>query len=171
MKLLRLALVLVLVPGLGLVACAEQAGEEGAETMEMAMAVDMEALGEAIADITAQWDAAYEAGDAASLAALYTEDAFRMPPFEATERGREAVEQAYAEMFAATSEREITINPIEYGGSGNLSFTVGTYSYSYLMEGETFTDEGKYLVVSKMADDGTWKILAHSWSSNLPDEE
>lgn len=171
MKLTKTALVLVLVPCLSLVACAEQAGEEGAQTMEMAMTVDMEALGEAIAEINASWTEAFQMGDAASLTAMYTEDAFRLAPNEPTLRGREAIEQAFTTLIERTTARTITINTTEYGAGGNLAYSIGTYTASYEVEGETDQDEGKYLVLSKLADDGSWKIYAHIWSSDLPLEE
>jgi uncharacterized protein (TIGR02246 family) len=171
MKITKTALVLVLVPCLGLVACAEQAGEEAAQTMEMAMAVDMEALGEAIGEINANWSEAFQAGDAATLAAMYTEDAFRLAPNEPTLRGREAMEQSFVTLVESTIARTITINTTEYGGVGNLAYSIGTYAVSYEMEGGTEQEEGKYLVLSKLADDGSWKIYAHMWSSDSPEAQ
>ncbi len=171
MKIAKTVLVLVLVPCLGLVACAEQAGEEGAQTMEMAMTVDMEALGEAIAEVNANWTEAFQAGDAATLAAMYTEDALRMAPNEPTARGRQAMEQAFVTTFENTTARTITINTTEYGGVGDLAYSIGTYAVSYEAEAGTDQEEGKYIVLSKLADDGSWKIYAHMWSSDLPLEE
>ncbi|UCC84944.1 MAG: SgcJ/EcaC family oxidoreductase [Gemmatimonadota bacterium] len=171
MRITKLVLVLVLVPGLGLVACAEQAGEEGAQTMEMAMSVDMEALGEAIAEVNANWAEAFQAGDAATLAAMYTEDAFRLAPNEPTLRGREAMEQAFVTLMESTTARTITINTTEYGGAGNLAYSIGTYAVTYEAEAGSDQEEGKYLVLSKLGDDGSWKIYAHMWSSDIPLEE
>jgi uncharacterized protein (TIGR02246 family) len=135
--------------------------------MEMSMAVDLEALGAAIAEMNVAWTAAFQGGDAAALAALYTDDAARMAPNEETVRGRAVIEQIFTEMFATTSARTIDINTTDYGAGGNVAYAIGTYSFSYEMEGATKTDEGKFLTVSELTDDG-WRITAHSWSSNLP---
>ena len=135
------------------------------------MAVDMEALGEAIAEMDAAWTEALKAGDAATIAAMYTEDAFRLAPNEPTLRGREAMEQGLVTMIEGTNARTITINTTEYGATGNLAYTVGTYALSLEMEGGTDQDQGKFLVLYKLADDGTWKIYAHMWSSDLPLEQ
>ncbi|UCC48430.1 MAG: DUF4440 domain-containing protein [Gemmatimonadota bacterium] len=172
MRFTKLALVLVLVPSLGLISCAEQAGEQAAQ-MEMAMTVDLEALGEAFAAVQAEYKAAYEAGDAAALAALYTEDATRYPPSAEVISGRAAIEQEFAEAFATTSGRQITITQTDMGGSGKLAYSIGTYSYSYQVEGvaEPVADEGEWMVVSKLGEDGTWTIYAHLWNSTLAKEE
>jgi ketosteroid isomerase-like protein len=70
-------------------------------------------------------------------------------------------------MFGVTSARQIDINTTDYGAGGDVAYAIGTYSFSYETEGETKTDEGKFLTVSKLTGDG-WRITAHSWSSNLP---
>lgn len=170
MKITRLALVLVFVPCLGLIACAEQAGEEAAQTMEMAMSVDLEAVAEAFAAARAEYVRAFEAGDAAALAALYTEDAIRLPPDAEMMKGSAAIEQDFAAGFTETISREITIAETDMGASGNLAYSIGTYSATYHLEGVTdpVMDEGEFLVVSKLTDDGSWKIFAHMWSSSVP---
>jgi uncharacterized protein (TIGR02246 family) len=174
MKIIKTALVLVLVPCLGLIACtAEQAGEEAAQTMEMAMTVDLEAVAEAFATARAEYKRAYEAGDAAALAALYTADAIQLPPDAEVMRGRAAIEEDFAAGFAETTSREVTIAATDMGASGNLAYEIGTYSMTYHVEGvaDPVMDEGEYLVVSKLAEDGTWKVLAHMWSSSLPETQ
>ncbi|NIN72001.1 MAG: SgcJ/EcaC family oxidoreductase [Gemmatimonadetes bacterium] len=169
MKITKLALVLVLVPCLGLVACAEQAGEEGAQTMEMAMTVDLEAVAEAFAAARAEYVRAFEAGDAAALAALYTEDAIRLPPDAEVLKGRAALEQGFAAAIAESTSRELTITQTDMGASGNLAYSIGTFSATYHVEGvaDPVMDEGEYLVVSKLTEDGTWKIYAHMSTSSL----
>ncbi|UCC74720.1 MAG: nuclear transport factor 2 family protein [Gemmatimonadota bacterium] len=171
MRLTKLALVLVLAPCLALSSCAEQAGEQEAQ-VEMAMTVDLEALGESFAAVRAEYKQAWEAGDATALAALYTEDATRFPPDAEVISGSAAIEQEFAESFVATTGREITITQTDMGASGNLAYSAGTYSYSYQVEGEAepLTAAGNYLVVSKMAEDGSWKMCAHMWTSAAPEE-
>lgn len=173
MKTTRLAMVLVLGMGLGLVACAEQAGEEGAQTMEMAAAVDLEAVGEAFAAARAEYKRAFEAGDVPAVAALYTVDATRLPPVGEAVKGRAAIEQEFAAAFAGTTGREITITQTDMGASGSLAYEIGTYSVTAQVEGaaEPVVDEGKYLVVAKQIEDGSWKIVAHMWTSSLPETQ
>ena len=86
MKLTKIALVLAFVPCIGLIACAQQAQQE---------AVDMEALAADMAAIEADWKQAYEAGDAAGVAALYAEDAVYLAPYAEAARGRPAIEARF----------------------------------------------------------------------------
>ncbi len=173
MRITRLAMALVLGVGLGLVACAEQPGEEAAQTMEMAAAVDLEAVGEAFAAVRAEYKRAFDAGDVAALAALHTADATRLPPLGEVVKGRPAIEQEFAAVFAATTSREITITGTDMGASGSLAYEIGTYSTAVQVEGasEPVVDEGDYLVVAKQIEDGSWKIVAHMWTSSLPETQ
>ncbi|MGD2215108.1 MAG: SgcJ/EcaC family oxidoreductase [Gemmatimonadales bacterium] len=169
MKISKLALVMAVIPFLGLAACAEQAGEEAGQTMEMAMTADLEAVAEAFAAVRAEYKRAFEAGDAAALAALYAEDAKRMPPDAEVQNGRAAIEQGFTASLAETTSREITITETDMGASGNLAYSIGTYSVTYQAEGmaEPVTDGGEYLAVSRQAADGSWELLAHMWTSSL----
>lgn len=167
MKYVKIALVLALVPSFGLIGCAEQAGQE-----EMAM-MDMEALGSAMAEMEASWEQAYEGGDAAAVAALYSEDAIYLPPYMEAVRGRAAVEARMAEQIAATSARDITIERTEHGGSGDLSYGIGTYVLEMQMGdmGESMTENGKYLTLAKRSADGTWHIYAHIWNTSMSEAD
>ncbi len=169
MKHTRLALVLALVPCLGLIACAEQAEQEGA-AMEMA-AMDVEALSAEMSQIEAAWKAGYEAGDAAAVAGLYTEDAVYLAPYMGATRGRAALQAQLAESMGMMSSRQITINRTDQGGSGDLSYGIGTYTVEVMMGGASMTDSGKYLTLAKRGADGSWKIHAHIWNTSLSQAE
>ncbi len=165
----KLTLLLVLIPFLALISCAERAEEgQSGQAMEMAMTVNMEELGASIAATNTQYVEAFISGDAAALAAFYAQDGMRMAPYEETVQGRAAIEAAISEMFMASVNRNLTLKTTDYGASGNLAYAVGTYSVSYEMEGEQVLDEGKYLTLSKLAPDGTWEVYAQIWNSNLP---
>jgi uncharacterized protein (TIGR02246 family) len=169
----KAALALVLVPSLLLVSCAREAQQEAAgEATEMAMTRSLEDLGEAIADIDTQYIEAFTSGDAAAISGLYVNDAMRMPPNMAMIRGKEAIEAYFAEMFGATAARALTLEPVEFGTSGDLAYVVGRYSYTIEVEGaaELEHDEGKYLTLSTLTEDGTWKMVAQIWNSDLPAE-
>lgn len=165
----RLTLLLVLIPCLALISCAQRAEEEqSGQAMEMAMTVNMEELEASIAATNSQYVEAFINGDAAALAALYAEDGMRMAPYEETVQGKAAIEAVFSEMFMASTARELTLTTTDYGASGNLAYSVGTYSLSFEMEGGQVLDEGKYLTVSKQVPDGTWEVYAQIWNSNLP---
>lgn len=159
-----IALFFALAPSLGLIACAQQAEQE---------AVDMEALASAMAAIEADWKQAYEAGDAAGVAALYAEDAVYLAPYADATRGRAAIEARLAETMGAMSERRITIERFDAGAAGDLAYGIGTYALEMHMAGveEPMSDRGKYVTIAKLGADGTWKIYAHIWNTSLPEAD
>ena len=168
MKRTEIALAMALAVCLGFVACAQQAEEEAAAGMEMA-AMDMAAVDMAMSEIETAWKQAYDAGDAAGIAALYTDDAIYMAPYMEATRGRAAVEARMTEQMGMTSSRQITINRTDYGGGGDVTFGVGTYGVEMQMTGAAgpMTDSGKYVTIAKRGADGSWKIHVHIWNTNM----
>lgn len=62
-------------------------------TTAMALPVEAHEVREAIETANAQWTAAFNRGDAAAVAALYTPDAIVMPPDSDMIRGRQAIQE------------------------------------------------------------------------------
>jgi uncharacterized protein (TIGR02246 family) len=77
-------------------------------------------------DIGNKWAAAYDAGDAAALAAMFTQDGVFNPPPGTTLKGREAIEKAFAGRMKAGWTKE-TVNTTQAGGSGNMVWATGEY--------------------------------------------
>ena len=104
----------------------------------------------------------------ADLAALYTEDAARMPPNEVAVQGREAIQQAFEAEPGITTE--LTITSEETTGLGDLAYQKGTYSVTMTVEGspEPISDTGKYLVIVRKQADGSWLMAEHIWNSDRP---
>ncbi len=107
------------------------------------------------------------AGDFAGLAAMFTEDAVRMPPNAPAHEGRTAI-QAFMEAYPPITEFESTTT--EVGGAGDVAFARGTYSLMATPEGapEPVSDRGKWVSIFRRQADGTWLITANVWNSDLP---
>ncbi len=133
--------------------------------------MDMEALNTAMSQIEAAWKTGYEAGDAAAVAGLYTEDAVYLAPYFGATRGKAALQAQLAESMGMMSSRKITINRTDQGGSGDLSYGIGTYTVEMMMGTASMTDNGKYLTLARRGADGTWKIYAHIWNTSLSQAE
>ena len=163
------ALALALLPVLGLVACAEQAGQEEARgDMDMSMAMDPMELRSAIESAAANWDRAFNAGDAAGLAALYTDDATLLPAGSDMVEGSEAIREFWAGFIAEAPEGAIIdLETVDVHGAGNLAYEVGTFSVT---AGGEPIDAGKYVVVWRHEPDGSWKLFVDIWNRNEPME-
>ena len=111
-----------------------------------------------------KFGAAIAAGNAAGVAALYTEDAMALPPNSEAVRGRAAIEKAFQGMIAS-GVKEITLTAQEVEGHGDTATEVGAYSVKDGAGKEL--DRGKYVVVWKRVQ-GDWKLHRDIWNSNMP---
>lgn len=143
----------------------EPATEQGSETSP---AVDATAARGAIEAKDQAWEAAATAGDAAAIAAIYTDDAIVLPPGAGRVEGRAAVQ----EMFGAwMSEGGITSasldsDVITVASSGDYAHAVGSYTISGTgPDGTEWSDTGKYLEIFENVD-GDWLIAADIWNSD-----
>lgn len=107
---------------------------------------------------------AYAKGDAAALAAMYTEDAQLMPPNAEPLRGREAIRK-YWQGALDSGMKHLKLETLEVFGQGEITTEVGTYTA--LDAAEKVLERGKFIVVWKR-EDGQWRILRDMFSSNAP---
>jgi uncharacterized protein (TIGR02246 family) len=119
---------------------------------------------EAIEAANAEFAAVYSRGDAAALAAMYTERGQLFPPNEKIVEGRAAIEKFWkAAMDSGIKTVELKTNEVE--GLGESAVEVGSYML-YGKDGAAM-DRGKYLMLWKRVD-GTWKFHRDCWNSNQP---
>ena len=115
----------------------------------------------ALSKLTAEYEAAYNAGDTAKLASMYADDAVVMPPDEQMVKGRRAIEaRLKSEMQRAKTT--IKLSPSESAISGDHAHEAGTTTVT-LPDGSTMSE--KYLTVYKKVG-GAWKIAYDIWNSS-----
>ncbi len=107
------------------------------------------------------------ASDWAAAAALFTEDAVRMPPNEPVIHGRAAIEAAMAQIESVT---DFTATPLETDGRDGLGYSRISYSMTYTISDipEPVSETGKVLVIWRKQADGSWLAAADTWNSDLP---
>lgn len=110
--------------------------------------------------------AAYNAGDGATVAQLYAEDAALLPPGEARVDGRAAI-QAYWQGAIDGGISDLTLEAVEVEESGDLAMEVGAFSLAVPGENDAkVTVAGKYIVVWKKGADGAWRLYRDIWNAN-----
>ncbi len=110
-----------------------------------------------------QWMAAFNQGDAAGVAACYTEDAQILPPNSEIISGPEALQARF--QGGIDAGLKIRLQTVELESHGDTAHEVGTYTL--MGENEQTMDEGKYIVIWKKVGE-EWKIHRDIANSNLP---
>ena len=111
---------------------------------------------------------ALQAGDAASVAAFYSEDAVLMPANSPYVVGRMAIREQYAREFVANKAAGITLDLDEndIGVSGTLGWRSGTFLGTG-PDGKPL-DSGKFLQVWEKQADGLWQITHGMFNFDAP---
>lgn len=111
----------------------------------------------------AQYAKAFNAGNAAGVAALYTKDALYMGPEAPPVKGRKAL-QAAAQAAIDAGWRDIKFKTIRTGVDGDMAFSIGSVS---MTQGATKV-KGKYQDVYKRQADGSWKVASTMYNLDKP---
>lgn len=93
---------------------------------------------------------------------LWTDDAILQPPNAPTVAGREG-RVAWSKAFPPLEE--LRFGNVQVIGAGNVAY--GTTTYVLKPKGLP-ADSGKQLFIARRQDDGKWKLVAGSFSSDLP---
>jgi uncharacterized protein (TIGR02246 family) len=122
-----------------------------------------------IDSVLRSYEAAYNAGDASALAGLFTEDAVLMPPEAPISIGQDGVKsyyQAYFDHFSCVLNASVD----ESGTLGDSGFARGTFTASLTPKagGEPIQIIGKWLNISRIQADGSWRVAQHIWNVPIP---
>ena len=103
-------------------------------------------------------------GDAASVAALYAEDAVVLPPDAPMVSGRSGIEEFWRGLMEAGA-RGVNLETLRLAGSGDLMHEVGRATITIQPEGgETNTLAVKYVVVWERNSAGGLALAVDMWN-------
>jgi uncharacterized protein (TIGR02246 family) len=112
----------------------------------------------------ATFAAAFNGGDGAGVAALYTEDAALLPPGEMRVDGRAAI-QGYWQGAIDAGISDLTLEAVEVAEDGAHAYEVGRFSLAVPGENDAKTVvAGKYIVVWMKGADGVWRLHRDIWN-------
>lgn len=102
-------------------------------------------------------------GDAAGVAARYTEDGVLYPPNSSPVKGQSAIQSFWqGAIDGGLSPREMTT--VKATAYGDYAVEIGTVK---LYVGDQMVDEAKFMVHWKKVD-GEWKMYEDIWNTSLP---
>lgn len=109
------------------------------------------------------WTAAFNKGDAAAVAALYTEDAYVLPPGSAMAKGRPAIEAFWRQAAQQMSDAKLTtVDVLPLGRSAAREIGTVTLKTKSQSPQEVVA---KYVVVwRKVGRD--WKLATDIWNTD-----
>ncbi len=109
------------------------------------------------------WTAAFNKGDAAAVAALYTEDAYVLPPGSAMVKGRSAIEAFWRQAAQQMTDAKLTtVDVLPLGRSAAREIGTVTLKTKSQPPQEVV---GKYVVVwRKIGRD--WKLATDIWNTD-----
>ena len=125
---------------------------------------------QALRDLDAQWSKDAGAKDVDKAVSYYAESAVVMPPNASAATTKEAIRSAWKEMLttpgAAISWKA---TKVEVAQANDLAYVSGTYEETMTdASGKPAKSHGKYVEIFKKQADGTWKVVADIWNSDLP---
>lgn len=140
----------------------------GITTAAFVQPVAAEDVRQAVEAGNAKWMAAFNQGDAAAVAALYTDDATLMPPNSATIEGREGV-QDFWHGAIQSGLKDASLTTVSVQASGETAYEIGKFSLTAHSPGkDPQVVSGKYVVVWQKGSDGAWKLHVDIWNSSMP---
>jgi ketosteroid isomerase-like protein len=108
------------------------------------------ALPPALDRVLREYERAWAGGDAAGLAALFTEDGFVLSNGAEPIRGRGVIRRKYA-----NAGGNLKLRALGYATADTVGYIVGAYRY-----GNAAEDTGKFVLALRRGPDGRWLIAA-----------
>lgn len=109
------------------------------------------------------WEKAYNAGDAAGVAALYAKDAKVMAPGAEPVSGAKAIQAFFVADIAAGAKDALTTEDVV--SFGDYALETGKY-VATSAEGKHL-DHGSYMTLYKK-EGANWKLYRDTWNSSMP---
>ncbi len=111
---------------------------------------------------------AFNRGDIAAVAALYSDDALVFPPDGDMVQGRSAIEALWKGTRDA-GMKDLAFTVLDVHSSGNLAVEAGKADFKMQPANQAESSQTvKYVVVWKREKGGAWKVFRDIWNSMAP---
>jgi ketosteroid isomerase-like protein len=109
-------------------------------------------------------------GDMSKPAAFFADDGMEMAPNMATAKGKDAIKAMWTQMMSSGVKfTSVEFTTLDLKADGSIGYEIGTYDMSISTpDMGDIKDKGKYISVWHQLPDGTWKLTADTWNSDMP---
>jgi uncharacterized protein (TIGR02246 family) len=115
------------------------------------------------------WSKAAASKDVDKVVSFYAEDGAIYAPNAPVAAGRPAIKVEWTGMVNLPGFGVNWVpSRVEVARSADIAWSTGTYTMTSSMPGTPGTDHGKYVAVWKKQSDGSWKVEADIFNSDLP---
>ncbi|MDR3609370.1 MAG: SgcJ/EcaC family oxidoreductase, partial [Ignavibacteriaceae bacterium] len=122
-------------------------------------------------DMNDKFSKAMVSGDYNTIASMYTDDAVSLQSYEPMWVGKDAITQGNKKDLTESGMKwsNLTGKTMQIFGTGDTKIEIGTFEATFTMPNSTtaMTDHGKYINVWQKQNDGTWKLRADTWNSDM----
>ncbi len=121
-----------------------------------------------IRELDMKWAQAAAAKNLEETVSYYDDDASLLPPNSSIQAGKAAVHATWTGLLGSVDSIAWQPNKIEVSRSSDLAYVIGVYQMkSKNAQGKTMDDHGKYVEVWKKQSNGSWKVVADIFNSDL----
>ena len=130
---------------------------------------DVKSEENAVRQADLDWSKAAASKDIDKVVSYYAEDGAIYPPNSPLAAGRPAIKVTWIGMVNLPGFMVTWVpSRVEVARSADLAWSTGTYTMTSSVPGSAATDHGKYVAVWKKQQDGSWKVEADIFNSDLP---
>jgi uncharacterized protein (TIGR02246 family) len=131
---------------------------------------DTAALKKTVDEFNAASKDAMMGGDMEKVLAYYEDNAMEMAPNMAVVKGKDAIKGFWEQMMKSGMKMTaVEFTPVDVQAGGAIAYEIGTYDMTMTAGtmGE-MKDKGKYITLWREQADGTWKVSAETWNTDMP---
>jgi ketosteroid isomerase-like protein len=109
-------------------------------------------------------------GNPDKVMGFYEDNAMEMAPNMPTMTGKAAIRQFQEQMMQAGMKMTaVEFKTVDLEAGGKVAYEIGTYDMTISMPkmGDV-QDRGKYVAIWRQQSDGSWKVHAETWNTDMP---
>ena len=131
---------------------------------------DMAALKRTVDEYNAASKDAMMGGNPDKVMSYYEENAMEMAPNMATIKGKAGIKAFQDQMMKSGMKMTaVKFTTLELEAGGKIAYEIGGYEMSMTMPSmNEMRDNGKYIALWRQQPDGSWKVHAETWNTDMP---